>query len=550
MKLVEALRLVNSPQQGAPFRVLLACGFTPLHLETALKAHLRLKFPERMVCVQTGLYDDLAGTLEKNQGTSDLVIVVLEWADLDPRLGWRSMAAIGEGVLADADARLKRISAALDTLTESTSVTLALPSLPLPPVFHTSGRQLHRVEANLRAMVLLMAASTRATVLHPNELRAPEHDLRAELMNGFPFSYATADALAFSLLSLAIPEPRMKGLITDLDETMWDGVLGDDGPEGVTWDMDRKTQFHALYQQLLNSFAEAGILIAVASKNDEALVQQVLRRSDLVVRPDRLFPVEANWRPKTESITRILKAWNIGEDAAVFVDDNALELEQVKTAFPRMDCVLFRRDDPSFLTELRNRFGKPSILQEDTLRIASLRGGEALRSAVTAGSSLDAVLQTAQAKIVFHCNKEPVDTRALELINKTNQFNLNGRKYTDADWRALIADPATRLMIVEYEDRFGKLGKIAVIAGQDQGAAFRVDSWVMSCRAFSRRIEHQCLKALLARWETITLAFTATERNGPLQDFLAELGIATCVERAHFEQRCPALFHETEFLDA
>jgi FkbH-like protein len=140
-----------------------------------------------------------------------------------------------------------------------------------------------------------------------------------------------------------------------------------------------------------------------------------------------------------------------------------------------------------------------------------------------------------------------VDQRALELINKTSQFNLNGRRFTDAEWKAYLSDPAVHLAVVEYEDRFGKLGKIAVLAGREQGSGFEVGVWVMSCRALSRRIEHQCLKMLLNRWDALTFHWQRGPRNGPMLDFLAEMAPdLRTVRRTEFSRRCPPLFHQTE----
>jgi FkbH-like protein len=137
------------------------------------------------------------------------------------------------------------------------------------------------------------------------------------------------------------------------------------------------------------------------------------------------------------------------------------------------------------------------------------------------------------------------------LVNKTNQFNLNGRRYADAEWKAMVSDPANHLIVTEYEDRFGKLGKIAVLSGKEENGTFRIKVWVMSCRAFSRRIEHQCLKVLLDRWNILKLDFERTERNGPLQDFLRQIGAEVGeVQASTYASRCPTLFHETEILDA
>jgi FkbH-like protein len=418
----------------------------------------------------------------------------------------------------------------------------------MAPVFHTIGSELNSIEAALWEFLYGLAASTPAAILHPKTLGNENgHDLRAELMNGFPYSFSHADTLADGIVRTLVPPVAKKGLITDLDETLWSGVLGDDGSEGISWDIEHKTQFHGLYQHLLNVLGDAGVLLGVASKNDGALVGKALARRDLVVEPRHLYPIEAHWRPKVESIGRILEAWNVGEESVVFVDDNLLELEQVKSAFPAVDCRVFRKDDPSFLTELRDRFGKRQIREEDKLRVPSLRAGQAVRKAVADVANLETLLAGAKARVTFRWGKQPLDPRALELINKTNQFNLNGIRYTEADWNAYLSDSQSHLLVVEYEDRFGKLGKVAALAGRELADGFQLDVWVMSCRAFSRRIEHQCLKMLLSRWDPIQFHFRRTERNSPIQDFLAEVAPdLKAMWRDDFIRRCPPLFHETE----
>src|SRR5207245_360293 len=115
-------------------------------------------------------------------------------------------------------------------------------------------------------------------------------------------------------------------------------------------------------QSLLNALASRGILLGVASKNNPDLVKKAFERTDLVVKPQNLFPVEAHWQPKVESIERTLRTWNIGAESVVFVDDNPLELEQVKSRFPTMECVEFRKDDPALLVVLNDRFAKRRIL--------------------------------------------------------------------------------------------------------------------------------------------------------------------------------------------
>ncbi len=547
MKLIDALQIVNAPQEGAPFEALLACGCEPLHLATAVTAHLRMVLPGRTVTLRTGLYGDLAGTLETTPRRADAVFVVLEWSDLDPRLGWRSTSSVAAHVVADARAQLARIGTAIAAWSEAAPVALSLPALPLPPVFHRHGRELDRIEAALRESVYALAASTPAVVLRPDGLGGEEslHDVRTELTSGFPYRFAYADRLAAEMVRAACPIAPKKGLITDLDETLWRGILGDDGPDALSWDLEHKTHFHGLYQRLLNVLARSGVLIGVASKNDAALVREAFARPDLVVDPRHLFPIEAHWDSKSQSVERILTAWNIAPDSVVFVDDNALELAEVQAAFPSMACCQFRADT-AFLEDLRDRFARRTVGEEDTLRVDSVRSGSLVRRLAGDGSGLEALLAGARASLTFRWNEQPPDPRALELINKTNQFTLNGARFTEAEWKRYVSDPSTHVVVVEYEDRFGRLGKIAVIAGREVTGGFDVEVWAMSCRAFSRRIEHQCLKVLLDRWERVTFHWKYGQRNGPMLAFLTEMAPdRRSIRRAAFARRCPPLFHDT-----
>jgi FkbH-like protein len=141
----------------------------------------------------------------------------------------------------------------------------------------------------------------------------------------------------------------------------------------------------------------------------------------------------------------------------------------------------------------------------------------------------------------------------LELINKTNQFNLNGRRYTEAELRNLLDQRDAVLLKASYKDKFGPLGTIAVILGWKRGDMLRIHSWVMSCRAFSRRIEHQCLHQIfrLLSVQRVELDYVETERNRPLQDFLSE-GTGTSaspgmpISSELFAEKCPRLYHYVE----
>jgi FkbH-like protein len=517
MKLIEALQIANAEAASPddPCVAALCCGFTPLHLKTFVTAYLRRAFPGRPVNVKTGLYGDLAGTIENLDAKIDFALIAIEWPDMDARLGLRTTGNWGPASLAqivpDVQAQLLRLQSGIEALaSRPVPVVICPPTLPFPPLFFSRPSEADSLQLNLRKLWNDFAArlTDRASLvfINPAELDrvsapAMRHDVRAELASGFPYQLAHAEAVARLLVDLAVPKLPKKGLITDLDDTVWLGIVGDDGIQGISWDLDHQSQLHATYQQLLNALVESGVLLAVASNNDSSLVQGAFARTDLVLKPKYVYPVEASRGPKSEAIKRILQAWNVAPDSLVFVDDNALELAEVGAAYPDIECILFPKNDPAAILEffrvLRERFGKRRIHDEDRERLSSLRQSREFQETVHSAGTLDSVLQGAEGRIKFSYDKAPIDSRALELINKTNQFNLNAKRYTEASWSSLLAQDNFWLQIAEYEDRFARLGKISVISGYREGNRLAVSTWVMSCRAFSRRIEYHCLRDLL-----------------------------------------------------
>ena len=574
MKLIDALELLKQPiPANAPvLRVFLGCGFTPLHLQTLLEAQLRLVRPGVRVELTTGLFGDLLGSLGRISPSGlDALAVVMEWSDLDPRLGIRNLGGWRPEDLADilesASRQTVHLEQIIRQLARSIPLIFCPPTLPLPPLFITRPQQSSVHELRLRQIVASFAAQVSgeqgvrvvdAQYLDECSPLSDRYDLKSEVLAGFPYTLSHASALAELLAGLIHHPGPKKGLVTDLDDTLWAGILGEVGIDGLSWHLDQQTHLHGLYQQMLASLAAAGVLVGVASKNDPALVQKAFERKDLLLSRDRVFPFEIHWERKSGSVQRILEAWNVGPESVVFVDDSPMEIAEVKTAFPEMECIVFPKNDPpglwKLLRRLRDLFGKDAVSKEDALRLQSIRTASTLREYVkTDVGSLDDFLRNAGAKILFATGKQPGDTRALELINKTNQFNLNGRRYNESAWLSYLQNPSAFMVAATYEDKFGPLGKIAVLLGRTEGGKLFVDSWVMSCRAFSRRIEHQCVKYLFEKFgaEKIVFDFQATPRNGPLQEFfkhwLEDLpSRAVALPKALFFEKVPPLFHQVE----
>ena len=571
MKLLDALELLKQPipEPASDRQIFLGCGFTPLHLKTFLAAHLRLCFPKDRVEIGTGLYGDLAGNLERLRPSGGLTVcVVVEWADLDPRLGIRSLGGWRSADIPDivesARRQSERLSDLIKQLADQAPICVSTPTLPLPPIFTTRGGQAHHYECQLWDIAASLAASIsalrRVRLLSSRRLDelsplARRFDVKAEITSGFPYSLEHASRLAESLAALIQDSPPKKGLITDLDDTLWAGILGEIGVDRVSWDMAGQAHMHGLYQQFLGSLASAGVLLAAASKNDRALVEQALARSDILLSKESLFPLEVHWKPKSESVGRILETWNIGPADVFFIDDSPMEVAEVHAVFPQMECIVFPKGNYQaiwdLLKRLRDCFGKGIVSSEDMIRLRSIRAASTLRgSAPERELGAGDFLLKAEAVITFCLGTDARDIRAFELINKTNQFNLNGKRLSESDWLSFLQDPAAFVLTASYEDKYGPLGKVAVIMGKTSGRKAYVSTWVMSCRAFSRRIEHQCLKYLFEKLDAdeIVFDYNVTPRNGPIHDFFAGLlegvpGPTLSVRETCFNAKAPALFH-------
>jgi FkbH-like protein len=573
MQLREALRTIQeyATAELPPCQVLLACGFNPLHLQTFLQAHLQRRLPGRRVQVSVGAYGDLWGTLAGlPEAAVEMCAIAMEWADLDSRLGFRHAGGWGPKeipiILENAESRLSNLRDLLAGAPKRISIALCMPTLPLPPIFHTPNSRLGEPELRLRQSLNTFALTTtdqrNVGIVNPQSLFQNTtarqcFDFKADLLTGLPYTVAHADRAAGLMASLLVPSQPKKGLITDLDDTLWQGLVGEVGVQTLCWDLAGQAQGYGLYQQLLRALADQGVLIAAASKNDPEVVEEAFQRDDIRLPRDCVFPMEVHWGAKSESVARILKAWNVGADAVVFVDDSPMEVAEVKRAFPEMECVVFPGTDYDQLHDLlywlRDLFAKETITVEDEIRRESLQTAQRFADeAQTSGAWYENFMQESDGELTLDFAAAAANPRSLELVNKTNQFNLNGIRYTPGEWQQSLAEGAF-VASAAYRDRYGPLGTIAVIKGYLRDNTPELDTWVLSCRAFGRRIEYQCLQSLFERFaaEEVRFKFAPTPRNEYLQEFFARfLGEKPSgpfkLSRAAFQEKCLPLYFKVE----
>ncbi len=325
-----------------------------------------------------------------------------------------------------------------------------------------------------------------------------------------------------------------RALVLDLDDTVWGGVIGDDGLEGIAIGQGDPTgEAFLAVQRLALALRERGIVLAVSSKNTDEVARAAFRRHpDMLLRESHIAVFQANWNDKATNIAAIARELALGADALVFLDDNPAERSRVREALPGVAVPELPGDPALYARTLAaaGYFESVTFSDEDRRR-AELYQGNARRAALAAqAGDLDAYLASLRMTIVFAPFDATGRARIAQLIAKSNQFNLTTRRYSEAQVAQIEADPGGLALQVRLLDAFGDNGMISVVIARPlEGARWEIDTWLMSCRVLGRRVEEMVLAELLRQArsrgiERLVGRYVPTERNGLVRDHYAKLG--------------------------
>ncbi|MBC7519632.1 MAG: HAD-IIIC family phosphatase [Sandarakinorhabdus sp.] len=355
----------------------------------------------------------------------------------------------------------------------------------------------------------------------------------AKLMIGPDVLPYAADIIARTLA--AVRGTTRKCLVLDLDNTLWGGVIGDDGVDGIVIGQGsgHGEAFLAI-QRMALALRQRGIILAVCSKNDEDVARAPFRdHPDMVLKEDHIAAFVANWGDKATNLRAIAAALNIGLDALVFLDDNPVERAQVRLELP-MVAVPEIGDDPALYPRAlaaAGYFEAIAFADDDRVRADAYRAN-AQRAAFAGTSDMAGYLASLEMVADVRGFDAVNRARIAQLINKSNQFNLTTRRYTEREVAALEADPALVTLQVRLVDRFGDNGMICVgilrPAGDD---GMEIDTWLMSCRVLGRRMEEAMLAQLVAAAKARGAArligrYLPTAKNRMVADHYKKLGFA------------------------
>ena len=337
-------------------------------------------------------------------------------------------------------------------------------------------------------------------------------------------------------LIAALKGQSRKCLVLDLDNTLWGGVIGDDGLEGIALGQgDPAGEAFVDVQQLALRLRSHGVVLAVSSKNDEETARRPFRdHPDMLIRESDIAVFQANWTDKASNLESIASALDIGLDALVLLDDNPAERAQVRQALPTVG-VPELPDNPALYTRAllaAGYFETVTLSNEDLLRADDYTARAKRTKLKSTTRDLRAYLESLEMEISFADFDTNSRGRIEQLINKSNQFNLTTRRYTRNEISEMEADPQIFTLQVRLRDRFGDNGMICVVICRDQGRDWEIDTWLMSCRVLGRGVEQAVLAevaraAIAAGKDSLVGRFIPSGRNNLVKDHYEKLGFVS-----------------------
>ncbi len=408
------------------------------------------------------------------------------------------------------------------------------------------GTQRHALDAINRELaatsvangdVLLDVAAIAATVGLANW-----HDPQLWNMGKLPFANDLIPLYADHVARVvaAIRGKSRRVLILDLDNTVWGGVIGDDGLEGIRIAQgDAIGEAHLAVQRMALQLRQRGIVLAVSSKNmDEIARAPFIEHPEMLLKLDHFAVFQANWNDKATNIQAIADELSLGLDTMVFLDDNPAERGLVRRLLPQV-AVPELPEEPAFYARTlaaAGYFEAIAFAAEDLERAGFYQNNARRANLQKQVGGVDAYLASLEMTITFQPFEAQGRARIVQLINKSNQYNLTTRRYTEPEIAALENDSNIFTLQVRLADTFGDNGMISVVICRTaEGAGWEIDTWLMSCRVLGRRVEHMVLREILeharaAGIRTLRGTYLPSERNKLVADHYAKLGFSKAGE--------------------
>ena len=334
-----------------------------------------------------------------------------------------------------------------------------------------------------------------------------------------------------------------KCLAVDLDNTLWGGVIGEDGVEGIVLSNHKEGARYYDTQKLLKKMKNQGVMLAILSKNNVEDVEPVYKHPDMVLQHEDFVAEVINWDPKAKNIRDLAATLNIGLDSFVFLDDNPAEREAMKAECPEVTVIEFPKDS-SLLPETvekayRDYFLSLEVTGEDAKKTAMYRAESQRKAEMSSAASVEDFLKKLEMTMDIHRMLPEEEKRVVQLVNKTNQFNVTTKRYSEEEIKELAEKGD--VITVHMADKYGDQGLVAVLILKYDCDQADIDTFLMSCRVMGRNVENEILarvKNLLQSKgvKSVHAAYIKTAKNAPVESLFEKLGFSiTGQEEGHKE---------------
>ena len=332
-----------------------------------------------------------------------------------------------------------------------------------------------------------------------------------------------------------------KCLVLDLDNTLWGGVIGDDGLAGIKLGQgSARGEAHLAFQHYARDLGRRGIILAVCSKNDEANAQEPFHsHPEMALKREDIACFVANWTDKASNLREIAKRLNIGLDSLVFADDNPAERAIVRRELPMVEVPELPEDPTFYASCIANAgfFEAARLTAEDTQRTQLYQQNVARDSLMVTATDMDGYLHSLAMRAVWNRFDTINQPRIVQLINKTNQFNLTTRRTTDGEIGRFVEDDSALTLQIRLLDQFGDNGIIAIVAGHavQSTHTIHLDMWLMSCRVLGRGVENETLNLVASEARRLGATrlvgqYIPSAKNAMVRDHYAKLGFSIATE--------------------
>jgi FkbH-like protein len=329
-----------------------------------------------------------------------------------------------------------------------------------------------------------------------------------------------------------------KCVVLDLDNTLWGGVIGEDGLGGIKLGGSAAGESYVAFQKYLLALQRRGIILAVCSKNNEADAKSpFLQHPEMVLKLDDISLFVANWKAKDENLRDIAATLNIGLDSMVFVDDNPVERNLVRQLIPELEVPEMPSEPAHYAAALHRSqcFEAWSLTSDDRHRASAYRENVLRREQQAASGNVDDYLASLEMQVELRSFDQANLARVVQLINKTNQFNLTTRRITEPECASLMGRTDCYTQFMRLKDRFGDNGITGILIAFIEDDSLRIDNWLISCRVLGRRVEDAMLGTALehavsrgCRW--VTGEFIPTAKNAQVREIYLKFGFDPVTE--------------------